>query len=140
MPVGKDNNKSKDDFWSVTPTNSEKEDSSNTKNVQHNANRGITRSSTLLSMTKPDEHKGAIPVVHIEAIMLLYDRYNNTFSWFIYKQIACKWSCNIIVKVFFFKEKRSPDVFLLKQNISSFKTPYSRVNDFLCNSMHYLKG
>ena len=31
-------------------------------------------------MTKPDEHKGAIPVVHIEAGKLFYARNNNMFS------------------------------------------------------------
>ena len=51
MPFGKDNNN--------TPTNSEKEESSNTKTIQHNP-------SIILSMTKPYEHKGAIPVVHIK--------------------------------------------------------------------------
>ena len=80
MPVGKDNNKSKDGFRSVTPTKYEKEESSNTKTVQHNPNRGITRSSTILSVTKPDEHKGAIPVVHFEAVMLFNAIDNNTFS------------------------------------------------------------
>ena len=62
MPVGKENNKSKDGFWSVT------------------------RSSTILLVTKPDEHKGAICVVRIEAVMLFYARYNNTFSCFLLKQ------------------------------------------------------
>ena len=38
MPVGKDNNKSKDSFGSVTPTNSEREDSCNVKTVQHSSN------------------------------------------------------------------------------------------------------
>ena len=28
-------------------------------------------------MTKPDEHKGAIPGVHIEAVKLFYARNNN---------------------------------------------------------------
>ena len=31
-------------------------------------------------MTKPDEHKGAIPVVYIEAVKLFYARNNNMFS------------------------------------------------------------
>ena len=62
MPVGKENNKSKDGFWSVT------------------------RSSTILLVTKPDEHKGAIRVVRIEAVMLFYARHNNTFSSFLLKQ------------------------------------------------------
>ena len=30
-------------------------------------------------MTKPDEHKGAIPVVHIEAVTLFYASNNNMF-------------------------------------------------------------
>ena len=34
-------------------------------------------------MTKPDEHKGSIPVVHIEAVTLFYARDNNMFSWFL---------------------------------------------------------
>ena len=34
-------------------------------------------------MTKPDEHKGAIPVVHIEAVKFFYARNNNMFSWFL---------------------------------------------------------
>ena len=34
-------------------------------------------------MTKPDEHEGAIPVVHIEAVKLFYARDNNMFSWFL---------------------------------------------------------
>ena len=58
MPVGKENNKSKDGFWSVT------------------------RSSTILLVTKPDEHKGAIRVVHIEAVVLFYARHNNTFIFY----------------------------------------------------------
>ena len=33
-------------------------------------------------MTKPDEHKGAIPVVHIEVVKLFYAR-DNMFSWFL---------------------------------------------------------
>ena len=68
MPVGKENNKSKDGFWSVT------------------------RSSTILLVTKPDEHRGAIRVVHIEAVVLFYVRHNNTFSWVFFniKTLACK--------------------------------------------------
>ena len=31
-------------------------------------------------MTMPDEHKGAIPVVHIEAVKLFYARNNDMFS------------------------------------------------------------
>ena len=34
-------------------------------------------------MTKPDEHKGAIPVVHNEAVKLFYARENNMFSGFL---------------------------------------------------------
>ena len=34
-------------------------------------------------MTKPDEHKGAIPVVHTEAVKLFYARDNNMFSCFL---------------------------------------------------------
>ena len=34
-------------------------------------------------MTKPDEHKGAIPVVQIEAVKLFYARDNNMFIWFL---------------------------------------------------------
>ena len=112
MPVGKDNNKSKDGFRSVTPTKYEKEESSHTKTVQHNPNRGITRSSTILSVTKPDEHKGAIPVVHFEAVMLFNAIDNNTFSWFLYtKQFACKWSCKIIEKTNFMKNDHFVYVF-----------------------------
>ena len=73
---------SKDGFGSVIPTNSEREESCNAKTVQHSSNRDITQSKTMLSMTTPDEHKGAIPVVHIEAVKLLYHR-DNMFSWFL---------------------------------------------------------
>ena len=83
MPVGKGNNKSKDDFGSVTPTNSERQESCNAKTVQHSSNWGITQSRKILSMTKPDEHKGAIPVVHNEAVKLFYARENNMFSGFL---------------------------------------------------------
>jgi hypothetical protein len=34
-------------------------------------------------MTKPDEHKSAIPVVQIEAVKLFYARDNNMFIWFL---------------------------------------------------------
>ena len=34
-------------------------------------------------MTKPDEHKGAISVVHVEAVTLFYARDNKMFSWFL---------------------------------------------------------
>ena len=51
-------------------------------------------------MTKPNEHKGAIPVVHIEAVKLFYTRNNNMFSLI---KLACKWSCKIIVKATFMK-------------------------------------
>ena len=77
MPVDKGNNKNKDDFGSITPTNSEREESCNVKTVQQ------IRSRTILSMTKPDEHKSAIPVVHIEVVKLFYARDNNMFSWFL---------------------------------------------------------
>ena len=66
MPVDKGNNKSKDDFGSVNPTNSEREESC--ENCTALFKLRHHRSRTILSMTKPDEHKGAIPVVHTEAL------------------------------------------------------------------------
>ena len=75
----KQQQKQRDCFGSVTPTNSEREESCYAKTVQHSSNWGITWSKTILSMTKPDEHKGAIPVVHIEAVTLFYASNNNMF-------------------------------------------------------------
>ena len=37
-------------------------------------------------MTKPDEHKRAIPVVHIEAVKLFYARNNNILVSFYIKK------------------------------------------------------
>ena len=71
--------KQRDCFGSVNPTNSEREEICHVKTVQHSSNWGITWSKTILSMTMPDEHKGAIPVVHIEAVKLFYAR-NNMFG------------------------------------------------------------
>ena len=51
----------------------------------------------------PDEHKGAIPVVHIEAVKLFYARNNNILVSFFIIKLACKWSCKIIVKATFMK-------------------------------------
>ena len=128
MPVGKGNNKSKDDFGSVTPTNSERDESCNVKTAQHSSN----WVSPILSMTKPDEHKGAISVVHIEAVKLFYARDNNMFNWFYNKtcmKMVLQNNCNDN-----FYGKQSPGVFLLKQYyISGFKASCSSVHYFLYN-------
>ena len=84
-------------------------------------------------MTKPDEHKGAIPVVQIEAVKLFYARYNNMFICFFYNKTCMKMVLQNNCKRNFYG-KQSPDVFLLKQYyISGFKAPCSSVHYFLYN-------
>ena len=50
----KQQQKQRDCFGSITPTNSEREESCHAKTVQYSSNWGITWSKISLSMTKPD--------------------------------------------------------------------------------------
>ena len=67
----KQQQKQRDCFGSVTPINSEREERCYAK-TQHSSNWGITWSQIILSMTKPDEHKGAIPGPHWSSQVVLY--------------------------------------------------------------------